>query len=445
MDTSLNTTKEIQHEFNELYNIILEFQSDKRRSYKTILMEKYKENKLFCEFFRFLFDKTAITNISLTKFNQGFELFQNNKDKSLENLYPRSFKEFIQALKNSSGKITDLIIIHGYIQYFLEDAKKIEVLRAIASKKIKIGVGEKTVSNIFPEMIIDYNVMTAKDYYKQTISDKTEIFITTKYDGIRMIIIIGYDGEIILRSREGKIIIWNSITESIESLIKSGDLKLGTVLDGEVLANNKERIDNFLLTQSCLMTDSQSKRKNLIYVVFDILTYKEFLKESEVTYSNRRKKLEAINLDKINNIIIAPILYKGKYDSEIVEKVLKTQIALGEEGVMINLGHAVYEKQRTSSLLKVKKFNDINAEIIEINKATYGKYKGLMGSVKIRCTHENGSIIILNVGSGWKNVQRLDMIKNPKFYIGKTIVVKFLDFTKTSLRFPIFTGKFLEL
>lgn len=87
---------------------------------------------------------------------------------------------------------------------------------------------------------------------------------------------------------------------------------------------------------------------------------------------------------------------------------------------MIKNSKLEYFKGRSKKILKVKKYNDMEGEVIGINLGK-GKYQNLMGSLTIKL--DNG--IVFKVGTGFNMSDR----KNPP-KIGETITFKYYGFTK---------------
>jgi len=105
-------------------------------------------------------------------------------------------------------------------------------------------------------------------------------------------------------------------------------------------------------------------------------------------------------------------------------------VADGAEGLMLKKGDSVYEMKRSWSLLKVKKWQDCEATVLEITKGK-GKNSEVMGQA--RCVLDDGVEFLL--GGGFTDSMR----KTPPFKIGSVVTVKFFEKTKAGKpRFPIY-------
>jgi len=105
---------------------------------------------------------------------------------------------------------------------------------------------------------------------------------------------------------------------------------------------------------------------------------------------------------------------------------------LGGEGVMLRKPGSHYEKTRSSTLLKVKKFLDTEATVIGY-EAGKGRHKGRVGALRARI----GDGEEFRVGTGLSDKER----DNPPA-VGSIITVKYLEMTKANKvpRHPVYMG-----
>lgn len=114
-----------------------------------------------------------------------------------------------------------------------------------------------------------------------------------------------------------------------------------------------------------------------------------------------------------------------------LEDDLKKMIKLGGEGLMIREPGSVYERCRSKTLLKLKKFYDAEAVVIGYDPGK-GRFTGAVGALK--CRMECGKEF--KVGSGLTDK---DHRRPPK--IGSIITYKFQEYTNSgSPRFPTYLG-----
>lgn len=96
---------------------------------------------------------------------------------------------------------------------------------------------------------------------------------------------------------------------------------------------------------------------------------------------------------------------------------------------MLRKPESKYEGKRSATLLKVKKFFDVDVKVIGHQKGT-GKYKDVMGALNV----EDKQGVKFKVGTGFTDKERDDPPK-----IGAIIEVKYQERTNDgSYRFPSF-------
>lgn len=104
---------------------------------------------------------------------------------------------------------------------------------------------------------------------------------------------------------------------------------------------------------------------------------------------------------------------------------------IGGEGLMLTNPGANWVGKRTSDLLKVKSFFEIEVTVVDYEGGN-GKYTGMIGALKCR-TDDNKEFFC---GSGLSDSDRIE----PGF-IGKKITVKYFELSENGIpRFPIFKG-----
>ena len=174
-------------------------------------------------------------------------------------------------------------------------------------------------------------------------------------------------------------------------------------------------------------------------LVFDAMSVSDFKTQtSSMTYIQRRQMLDCMSaFDTARYFELLPILYRGSDTSEIT-RILEEEVSNGEEGIMINICDAPYEFKRTYGLLKVKKMQPMDLEIIGFGEGE-GRLAGKLGAVLVR--YKNGNVV--KVGSGFSDDLRVTIWANQSDYLGNICEVQYFEETTNadggeSLRFPIF-------
>jgi len=223
----------------------------------------------------------------------------------------------------------------------------------------------------------------------------TNWLMSEKLDGIRAY----WDGKNLI-SKNGNII--NAPSWFIKDFPKFP-------LDGELWTKRND----FENIQSIVLDKNPSKQWNEItYNIFEVPF------ENPMQKGNFFKRLEKIqNWQEENNNQYIKIIKQIRCENkEHLDKYLNELVNKKAEGIIIKNPYLEYFTGRSSNILKVKKFHDMEAEVIGINYNNK-KFKSLV--LKL----ENG--ITFNLGNGFTKKQRLN---HPK--IKDIVTFKYYSFTK---------------
>jgi len=136
-------------------------------------------------------------------------------------------------------------------------------------------------------------------------------------------------------------------------------LPYGTVLDGELY---KHGIPFEEISSRCSVgrKEPHYDREIIEYWIFDIIT------PEPMDYINRYNlMLEAYSKCNLTKLVLLP-LYTCEGNMESIEQHLTYAMSLGYEGIMIKNPNSKYIHGRTCNLLKVKKFIDEEAVIVDV-------------------------------------------------------------------------------
>ncbi len=114
-----------------------------------------------------------------------------------------------------------------------------------------------------------------------------------------------------------------------------------------------------------------------------------------------------------------------------IEEELERIVGLGGEGLMLRKPGSHYERNRSSTILKVKKFLDMEV-IVDDYEPGEGRHKGRVGALWVKLS----TGVKCKVGTGLKDKDR----DNPPAK-GSIITVKYQELTEDgALRFPVYVG-----
>lgn len=325
--------------------------------------------------------------------------------------------------ENNTGRDEDVLQVAEFI--LSQKYEYREILSKIFTKTLNIGISEKTVNKVWPNLIPNFGIQLAHRFedYADTLEDK-EIFITEKLDGNRCF----------ARVENNKCTFYTRSGREMEGM-DDIEFELSRLVpgwyDGELIAKD------FNATQS--QTLKKGKKKDLVFNVFDFLFLEEVKSQRCChLYSERRTILEKIfdGLEKFQYVKLVPLLAHGKYNYQTVMDILDSMTENGSEGIMINLDQ-FYEFKRTESLIKVKKMYTLDLKVLHVQEGS-GQNKNKLGNVIV-----NYKGYAVGVGSGFSKEQREYYWEHPEEIIGKIVEIKCFEETTNkngtkSLRFPVF-------
>jgi DNA ligase-1 len=414
----------------EILNMFNQIQATNSRNEKEVLFEQFKDNVMFKEILKFVYDPYIVTGLSAKKIKK--------KVKDLPKIVLLNVEQVMEYLREfNTGRDQDISVIQEFISRQPESQR--ELITQIVTKSLKIGSTANTMNKVYGEDFIpSFDVMLADKYFEHPDKVIGEFIITEKLDGMRCVIIKDA-GNTTVFSRQGQ-----PIEDLVEILEESKKLQDLYVYDGElILKNDKGLVSKDLYRETIKVARKDGEKKNLIFNCFDIIPVEDFKKgKCDILCSKRKDHIGVILNDylegtPLQHIIEVPILYKGT-DKEQIIKLLDEAIAKGQEGVMINMSNAPYSCKRTKDILKVKKMQDCDLRVVSVEEGE-GRNKGTLGRVNVE--YKNNTV---GVGSGFNDAMRTEVFNNPEKYIGKIAKIQFFEETtnskddKVSLRFPVF-------
>lgn len=304
----------------------------------------------------------------------------------------------------------------------------------VLQKDLKIGITEKTINKVFPDLVPTFSCMLAlkitdvKQLPKRVMHDP-------KLDGYRCLGYHNNDGTTELRTRNGNLIFgYDGIEEDLKALPR------GYIYDGEILGADK----SFGSIQKSAF--KKGKGKDGILNLFDCVTIEEFDTNSGTTpYWKRQEHL------KCNSGAITAASHLGLVPtSEILDtsdpgfdallaSAHAANKAAGFEGTMVKDADAPYICDRVAAVLKWKDMDTIDLVVCDVEEGTAGtQNEGVLGALVVEY---KGCRV--NVGSGYTAAERADFWARRADLINRTIEVQYQEETRNqkngySLRFPIF-------
>ena len=413
-------------------NFVNEINGSNSRLFKQLVLQKYKDDRIVRRYLQIAFDPFKVYGISTKKLNK---IVGGTVINCIESVF--DFFDYLET--HNTGSDADISVCQEVLNLVnSNDREAGAVLEALICKDLSIGCDAKTINKEIPNLIPTFSVQLANKYFDkpQYVEGKT-FAVTTKIDG----------GRIIALKDNGNVEFYTRAGQKYEGLVDLEDemsrlMPDNTCLDDEItllVRGNLSSKEAYKQTMKIVRQTTNPEKHGIKMLVFDCMTAEEFKNQyCPNDYTVRRADAELLfrQID-FQYFELLPILYRGSDTSKITE-LLEEEVANGEEGIMINICDALYEFKRTNSLLKVKKMQTMDLEIIGFEEGT-GRLVGTLGAILVR--YKDGNVV--KVGSGFSDEIRTLIWTEPSDFLGKIVEIQYFEETTNadggkSLRFPIF-------
>lgn len=418
----------LQH-FN---NFVKEITSSNSRLHKQAVLQKYKDDEVVKQYLQIAFDPYRVYGLSTKKLNRKVAVEEISCP-------PTPLELFTYLENHNTGRDYDVAVCQTTLDWVAAvDTECAELLEKLICKDLSIGCDTKTINKEIPGLIPEFNVQLANKYFdKPAIVEGKKFAITTKIDG----------GRIIALKENGQVSFYTRAGQKYEGLVDLEDemsrlMPDNTCLDGEITLLDRGDLSSkeaYKQTMKIVRQTTNMEKHGIKMLVFDYMNVDEFKNQyCKYDYSTRRAGVELLfHQEDFTYFELLPILYVGE-DTSMITALLDEQVAAGEEGIMINIMNAPYEFKRTNSLLKVKKMQTMDLEIIGFEEGE-GRLAGTLGAILVR--YKNGNVV--KVGSGFSDEIRNMIWDHQDKCLGAICEIQYFEETTNadggkSLRFPIF-------
>ena len=313
--------------------------------------------------------------------------------------------------------------------------------RRILIKDLRCGVSEKTINKIVKNAVPLFECMLAHDGANHESKVSGKKLLEPKLDGVRVLTIVDCEARTVVQySRNGKELVnFPHITEGL--LAHIDDFDRSFVLDGEIISTS------FQALMKQVHRKSDADASDAVLMLFDMLPLSEF-KAGKSTLGQKRRtaflKQFKATFDKVSNIGLVPQV-EVDLDTTVGQMQFiefnKDAITNGYEGIMIKDLDAKYVCKRHVAWLKQKPFIEVSLEVTNVEEGT-GRNEGRLGAL-VCSGVDDGKTIVVNVGSGFSDSDRIEFWTDRDSVIGQIVEVRADAITQNqdgtySLRFPRF-------
>lgn len=320
--------------------------------------------------------------------------------------------------------------------------------RRILIKDLRCGASEKTINKVVEKKYAEYTIpvfscQLAHDSANHESKVSGRKLIEVKLDGVRVITIVYPDGRVDQYSRNGKELVNFPHIKEQFAKVASG-LAMPYVFDGEVMSSSFQD----LMKQVHRKSDVNAG--DALLYLFDIVPLENFQQGVWNTTQSERTAilqnwydLEQATLTSVRILEQEEVDLDTSEGQQRFKEINQDAIAGGYEGIMIKDLDAPYEVKRSVAWLKLKPFIEVSLSVIGVEEGT-GKNVGKMGAI-ICEGEDNGTMISVNVGSGFTDLQRDEFWTSRNKLLGSIAEVRADAITLNqdgtySLRFPRFKG-----
>lgn len=413
-------------------NFVDEMVVSASRKHKQDVLTKYKDDEVIKQYLKIAYDPYTVFGISTKKLSK--------MARPLDWFHAATvFELFDYLTAHNTGTLEDVAACQEMMFCAAELDGTLECLLSdLICKDLSIGCDAKTINSVIPGLIPTFNVQLAEKYFDKPERVEGKRFaLTTKIDG----------GRIIALKENGSVSFYTRAGQRYEGLVDLENEMLellpdGICLDGEItLLNNKGIPSKEAYKQAMKITRKDGEKHGVKMLVFDFMSAEQFRNQyCPSDWSARRTTVEAIfgcAKQPLKYFELLTVLYCGT-DTSVITKFLDEAIADDQEGIMINICDAKYEFKRTTNLLKVKKMQTMDLQIIDFEEGS-GKYANTLGAILVR--YKNGNTV--KVGSGFTDWLRSEIWNNRSKYLDVICEISYFETSTNadggeSLRFPIF-------
>lgn len=422
------------HHFN---NFVKEITSSNSRLHKQAVLQKYKDDEEVKRYLQIAFDPYRVYGISTKKLHAQVSITT-----PFIACTETIFELFEYLEEHNTGTFSEILECQSWLNDVASlDSESATLLEDLICKDLSIGCDAKTINKEIPGLIPEFNVQLANKYFdKPAVVEGKKFAITTKIDG----------GRIIALKENGQVSFYTRAGQKYEGLVDLEDemsrlMPDNWCLDGEItllVRGNLSSKEAYKETMKIVRTKDKDKH-GIKMQVFDCMTVEDFKRQQcDMPYKRRRAVVEDLfNVVDFHYFELLPLLYVGEDTSKIMEILEEQTTVYSEEGIMINDWNAPYEFRRTNALLKVKKMDTLDLEVIGFEEGS-GRLAGTLGAVLVRYKNSN----VVKVGSGFSDSMRSEIWANQSDWLGAIIECQYFEETKNadggiSLRFPVFKSR----
>lgn len=401
----------------KLIKIVHELRKASGSNAKIKILKKYKDNELWKKFLLYTYDERKTYGIS-TVSSLDFDIVDID-----ENMFD-AFDEL--SSRNITGKSAKSVANSLSKKYG-------EIPRLILNRSIKAGISSTTINKVYDNLIPIFKSMKGMDCPIKRYPVESSI----KFDGVK----------VFARVENQKVTLCSSSgTEfTLKSLERDMLFLCDGVYEGELIYQEGKQIHRTKISgklNSLLAGTIDDITAEYYYMVYDMITLKEWDEKQSITSFEDRQKLLTASFGDYDLRHANKVFHDKLFSINEVEEYYNRLADEGYEGSMHRYFDDVYEWKRVDKLVKKKAIKECVLKCVGITPHS-NPSKGNIGSLICKgqiIDKELGQIDIeVNVGSG---LSKFDIQFSEERYIGENIELIYNTVTKTEKGYSLFLPRF---
>jgi len=320
-------------------------------------------------------------------------------------------------------------------------------MQRVLIHNLRCGVQESTVNKVWPGTLMGFKVALAATLKSEFVrgegirlmeSVSYPIRVEPKLDGLRCIA-VKRAGEVTLYTRNGTVLeTLPRIKQSLQTAAYDD-----VVLDGEAMGEDWNESASVLMSSKTRKDDSR-----IVYNVFDAIPVDDWIaQETQLTLAQRcllAHEAVLATLDFEGRPCVRQVPHAIVNNEEELRDYFSRCMDEGHEGVMLKAPGAVYEWDRSRSIMKLKPCATFEGTVVSWYEGRRGtKREGQFGGFEVLLP--NG--ITTSVGGGFSDVLRAQIqLEDPSSWIGRIVECEAQPDPATKdgltvagkMRFPVF-------
>lgn len=436
--------KQLNQDIGKLCRSFKELSACKTKKDKLLVLARLGQDEEFSRTIEYLLNDNKISGIRKSKLNKKIS------EKSAKNLIIVNYYNLNTMLDylvgHNTGSDQEILIVRVFLDKIVNDEDR-QIVADIITKDYKCGVTDLTAYGLIPGL--ERNWRERKGH--SLINNKTGEIDLSKILGKKVMVTLKLDGyRFKIYKADNTVTFYSSSGKIVEGLVELEEYAIENIADGlydgECIAigDFRDSTERFNATTKILRKDGE--KRGVEFIAFDYMN----LSDAEKFFDY--EKVKKLRYDRFLDLLDKGLSKKGLIKpvtcymsnvvvtEEVIAKIINIYemvVEKGEEGLVIDIADAPYERKKGNSMFKLKPELTGDFKVVDAVEGK-GKDKGRLGAFIIEY---KGNTV--NVGSGLSDAIRNEVWQDKETYIDKLIEVTYFGETQDesglySLRLPRF-------